>query len=90
MPEASQDFLAGIAVDLADFWEIGEAHRVRLTTMLKLHGQRDRKRLAKLLTELYYRDVNAHLSYHVKSMGKTLPKVIERLESPRRRTSAKS
>src|SRR5579859_2643836 len=44
-PDSATNLVSGIAVDLADFWEIGEEHRQRVKQLLKMKFPRDRNRL---------------------------------------------
>lgn len=84
-PEVDADFLALVAVDITDTWEIAERHRERVVELLRLKGgARGRKRLSDMLHELLYRDVMAHFDYHAKSMKKNLPKLIDTLEKKSR------
>ena len=81
-PEMDQNLLAMVAVDLADTWEIGERHRQRMATLLKMKGtQRDRKALGAMLEEMLYRDViepsasiEEHLPRLISALGKSKPK----------------
>ncbi len=81
MPEATEDLISRMSVDLTDFWEIGEQHRKRLAAIDRLRSPRDRIKLATLLSELVYRNLYFHLPCHVRSMRRVLPGVIEKLES---------
>jgi hypothetical protein len=81
MPDASDDEVGDAAHDLADLWELALKHQQRVETLLKLTGADDRQKLADLLTDLFYCDVDIELRYHLESMKKVLPKLIEKLES---------
>ncbi len=78
-PEMDQNLLALVAVDLADTWEIGERHRQRMATLLKMKGtQKDRKALGAMLEEMLYRDViepsesiEEHLPRLIDALGKS-------------------
>jgi hypothetical protein len=81
-PEMDQNLLALIAVDLADTWEIGNRHRQRMATLLKMKGtQRDRKVLGAMLEEMLYCDViepsasiEQHLPGLIDALVKSKPK----------------
>jgi len=81
MPEANEDEIGELAHDLADFWELALKHQQRITEILKMQGTESRKRLADLLSDLFYGDVEIELKYHVESVNKTFPKLIRKLES---------
>lgn len=86
-PDLSPNTITTVCVDLGDFWEIRERHRQRVREIERMSKRSDRRRLARLLTDLCYTDLIAHLPYHTRSMKRTLPRVIERLETkiPKRR-----
>ena len=90
MPEEEQDLVCTVGIDLADFWEIAEKHRLRVKELLELEGPKDKRKLAKMLSDLCYNDMYAHLPYHARSMRKTLPDLIDRLESKKRKRVALS
>ncbi len=81
VPELNLEIVGAISADLADLWELGERHSARVQQIIELVGLQDRAELATLLKDLHYRDLMAHLPFHYKSMRKTLPGVIDLLES---------
>ena len=81
-PEMDQNLLALVAVDLADTWEIGERHRQRMATLLKMRGtQKDRKTLGSMLEEMLYQDVIEPS----KSIEEHLPRLISALGKNKRK-----
>lgn len=72
-PNSTVDLVSGIAVDLADFWEIGEEHRQRVKKLLNMKFPKDRKRLEEMLYELDIRLV-MHAEWHAKHLKKRLAK----------------
>jgi len=81
MTNASDDEIGDLAHDLADFWELAVKHHQRVQQILKMSGPEDRRQLAALLADLYYADVGIELRFHLESMRKRFPKLIEKLES---------
>ena len=80
MPDADPDLIDTVACDLGDFWEISLNHIARVNQILQLQGPQDQKRLAELLTELYYGDLKAHLPNHLESMEEVMPALMKILE----------
>jgi hypothetical protein len=83
-PEVSRKRAHDIAYHLGDFWGICEGHRVRVRRIAKLRGAKDRKKLARLLEDLLYKDLLAHLPYHLRGMKRLLPDFIDSLEGARK------
>ncbi len=81
VPELGPEMVGALSADLGDFWEIGERHRIRVEQIISLSGEQDRTKLAKLLGDLHYRDLMAHVPFHYKSMRRILPGVIDLLEA---------
>ena len=81
MPDASDDEVGDAAHDLADLWELGVKHQQRVDAILRMTGSEHRRALADLLNDLFYCDVDIELRYHLDSMRKVLPKLIEKLEA---------
>ncbi len=80
LPRSSPDLVSQVSVDLADFWEIGEQLRHAIRKILAMRFPRDTKRLERVLTRLYYTDLLAHLPYHVSSLKRRVPKVLDEIE----------
>lgn len=70
-PESSLNLISGIAVDLADFWEIGEEHRRRIKQLLNMQFPKDKKRFANMLYDFEIRLV-IHAEWHAKHLKKFL------------------
>jgi hypothetical protein len=72
-PESKLDLVSGIAVDLADFWEIGEEHQRRVKKLLNMRFPKDKKHLEDMLYEF---DVHLviHAEWHAKHLKKLLKK----------------
>jgi hypothetical protein len=83
MPDASDDEVGDAAHDLADLWELSVKHQQRVDAILRMTGSEHRRALADLLNDLFYCDVDIELRYHLESMRKVLPKLIEKLEARR-------
>jgi len=81
MPDASDDEIGNAAHDLADLWELAVKHLQRVDAILQMTGGEHRQALADLLNDLFYCDVDIELRYHLESMRKVLPKLIEKLEA---------
>ena len=81
MPSFSEDEIGELAHDLADFWELAVKHHQRIQRILKMTGPDDRRQLGAMLADLFYADVDIELRYHLESMRKRFPKLIERLEA---------
>ena len=81
MPDASDDEVGDAAHDLADLWELSIKHQQRVDAILQMTGAENRQALADLLNDLFYCDVDIELRYHLESMKKVLPKLIEKLEA---------
>jgi hypothetical protein len=54
-PKSKADLISGIAVDLADFWEIAVEHQRRIKQLTKLRYPRDRQQFIALLYEFEIR-----------------------------------
>ena len=52
-----------------------------LDAILQMTGSEHRQALADLLNDLFYCDVDIELRFHLDSMRKVLPKLIEKLEA---------
>lgn len=81
MTGASEDEVGDLAHDLADMWELAVKHHQRVQAILKMTGPADRRQLAALLADLFYADVDIELRFHLDSMRKRFPRLIEKLES---------
>ena len=81
MPDASDDEVGDAAHDLADLWELCVKHQQRVEAILQMTGGEHRQALADMLNDLFYCDVDIELRYHLESMRKVLPKLIEKLEA---------
>jgi hypothetical protein len=81
MPDATDDEVGDAAHDLADLWELAVKHQQRVDAILQMTGAEHRQALADLLNDLLYCDVDIELRFHLESMRKVLPKLIEKLEA---------
>jgi len=91
-PNSSDRLIAGVAVDLADIWMIGEGHKKQLKEILRLRFPKDRERMLSLLARL---EVNLLFENqgHLTSLRELLPKLakevsghgVARLHRPRPR-----
>jgi hypothetical protein len=90
LPDASEDLLSTLVVDISDFWQIGEAHRLRVQKIKRMSSTRDRQKLARLLTDLVDVDLLWHLPYHARRMKRVIPVVIDKLEQRKKLTSVKA
>jgi hypothetical protein len=81
MPDASDDEVGDAAHDLADLWELSVKHQQRVDAILQMTGGEHRQALADQLNDLFYCDVDIELRYHLESMRRVLPKLIEKLEA---------
>jgi hypothetical protein len=70
-PESSVNLISGIAVDLADFWEIGDEHRRRIKQLLNMQFPKDKKRFENMLYDFEIRLV-IHAEWHAKHLKKFL------------------
>ena len=70
-PESSKNLISGIAVDLADFWEIGDEHRRRIKQLLSMQFPKDKKRFEDMLYDFEIRLV-IHAEWHAKHLKKFL------------------
>jgi hypothetical protein len=66
-PRSTTHLISGIAVDLSDFWEIGEEHRRRIKELRDMRFPRDRRRFEEMLYELQIRLV-WHTEWHAKHL----------------------
>ena len=82
MPTAGEDLIATVAHDISDVWKIAENHRARVEKILKMQSVADQDELSELFEDLCYGDAR-ELMYHIESMEKTLPGIIETLGSRR-------
>lgn len=73
-PRSSEDLLSGIAVDLADFWDIGKEHQKRVAELRGMRFPRDRRRFIDMLAELEVGLVT-HAEYHVKTLKRHLARL---------------
>jgi hypothetical protein len=64
-PRSTEHLRSGIAVDLADFWEIGEEHRRRVKELCGMRFPKDKERFIDMLYEFEVRLV-IHAEYHAK------------------------
>ena len=81
MSGATEDEVGDLAHDLADLWELAVKHHQRIQQIPKMTGPGDRQQLAALMADLYYADVDIELRFHLDSMRKRFPRLIEKLES---------
>jgi hypothetical protein len=72
-PTSTADLVSGIAVDLADFWEIGVEHQRRIQELLNMKFPKDAKRLEDMLYEFDIRLV-MHAEWHAKHLKRLLAK----------------
>jgi hypothetical protein len=70
-PKSSENLLSGIAVDLADFWDIAKEHQRRVKELSAMHFPRDKRRLENMLYEFEIGLV-VHAEYHVKALKRRL------------------
>jgi hypothetical protein len=70
-PSSTMNLISGIAVDLADFWEIGEEHRRRIKQLLNMQFPKDKKRFENMLYDFEIRLV-IHAEWHAKHLKKFL------------------
>ena len=70
-PESSKNLINGIAVDLADFCEIGDEHRRRIKQLLSMQFPKDKKRFEHMLYDFEIRLV-LHAEWHAKHLKKFL------------------
>jgi hypothetical protein len=80
IPEVAEDEVDSLSHDLADLWDIGQQHAKRIDRVVQLKGLDGRRELDEILSDLLYGDIT-ELEYHIESLKKTLPKIIERLTS---------
>jgi len=73
-PQSKPDLISGIAVDLADFSEIGEEHNRRLKELSQMQFPRDRERLEDLIYEFDVRLV-MHAEWHARHLKRRLAKL---------------
>jgi hypothetical protein len=73
-PKSSKDLLSGIAVDLADFWDIANEHQRRVAEMSKMRFPKDKRRFENMLYELEIGLV-IHAEYHAKFLKRRLSRL---------------
>lgn len=78
-PQSTANLISGIAVDLADFVEIGEEHRRRVQELSKMKFPKDKKRFEDLLYEFEIRLV-VHAEWHTRHLKRRLAKLKHDLE----------
>jgi hypothetical protein len=89
-PKSAVDLISGLAVDLADFWEIGEEHRQRIRELRNMRFPRDRQRFENMLYDLQIRLV-WHAEWHAKHLKRRLEQLKVDLKlKPRRRKRVSS
>jgi hypothetical protein len=79
-PNSSEDLITGIAVDLADFWEIGEEHKRVLKKLLRMRFPKDKKRFENVLCEIDIRLV-LHAEWHARALKIRLKKLRQDLSA---------
>jgi hypothetical protein len=78
-PRSTEYLRSGIAVDLADFWEIGEEHRRRIKELSAMRFPKDKQRFIDMLYEFEVRLV-IHAEYHAKLLKRRLVRLKRDLE----------
>ncbi len=73
-PRSTEYLRSGIAVDLADFWEIGEEHRRRIKELSAMRFPKDKQRFIDMLYEFEIRLV-IHAEYHTKLLKRRLARL---------------
>jgi hypothetical protein len=73
-PHSTEYLLSGIAVDLADFWEIGIEHRRRLQELSGMKFPKDKDRFIDMLYEFEIRLV-MHAEYHARLLKRRLTRL---------------
>jgi hypothetical protein len=73
-PQSTVNLIGGIAVDLADFWGIGEEHKLRVKELLEMRFPKDRKRFEDMLYEFEIGLV-MHAEWHAKHLRRRLEKM---------------
>ncbi|MFY9559948.1 MAG: hypothetical protein WAQ52_06925 [Terriglobales bacterium] len=80
IPSATDDEVDSLSHDLTDLWDLAQQHNEKIAEVLLLGGPEHQQKLDEILSDLLYGDVT-ELEYHIESLKKTLPKIIERLSS---------
>ncbi len=73
-PKSTRYLISGIAVDLADFWEIAIEHERRVKELSRMRFPRDRKRFVEMLYEFEIRLV-MHADWHARYLKRRLTKL---------------
>lgn len=79
MPAANEDEIGSLSHDLADLWSLAQQHTARIERILRLPVD-SRSELDELLSDLLYGDIT-ELEYHLESLKKSLPGIIENLST---------
>jgi hypothetical protein len=73
-PKSNPELISGIAVDLADFWEISVEHQRRIRSLSAIKFPRDQRRFVDLLYQFEIRLV-MHADWHVKKLRPRLARL---------------
>src|SRR5579859_1321423 len=73
-PNSKGDLISGIAVDLADFWEIAGEHQQRVRELAKMRFPKDQERFIDMLYEFEIR-LLMHAQWHVKRLKPRLTRI---------------